>query len=153
MAKVVLGNKAEKTCPVRGSPEAGRRVQDDRYREDRTHLGVCHSRKTKIFSDAEWAPLTLAVHIKRKKMPLLVTCAKPGHAEPWMEAFFHASITSPSDTRLGNHPPGRISVCDLRRKGRRKKTSTAPRYDSILDSDKSVDWGIDFEEFRTSLLQ
>ncbi len=50
-------------------------------------LGVCHSSKTKMFADSEWAPLTLVVHVKGREMPMLVTCAKPGHVDAWMEAF------------------------------------------------------------------
>jgi len=51
------------------------------------NLGISHCRETEIFAESGWAHLTLAVHIKGEEVPLLVTCAKPGHVEAWVEVF------------------------------------------------------------------
>lgn len=64
------------------------------------NISIIHGNKTKTFSDSEWAQLTLAVYIKGVIEPLLVTCAKPGHVEAWMEAF-NTCITSLKSRSLG----------------------------------------------------
>eukprot|EP00579_Thalassiosira_antarctica_P028424 CAMPEP_0202015980 /NCGR_PEP_ID=MMETSP0905-20130828/33372_1 /ASSEMBLY_ACC=CAM_ASM_000554 /TAXON_ID=420261 /ORGANISM="Thalassiosira antarctica, Strain CCMP982" /LENGTH=83 /DNA_ID=CAMNT_0048576269 /DNA_START=30 /DNA_END=281 /DNA_ORIENTATION=- len=50
-------------------------------------MGVCDNKKMKSIVGSELAPLTLVVYLKDVRVPLVVTCAKPGHAEAWEEAF------------------------------------------------------------------
>jgi len=74
------------------------------------NLGVCHSEKTRIFANSEWAHLTMAVHITGTKVPFLVTCAKPGHVDAWMGAF-RTCIANGSRIQImegGSSPPGLI---------------------------------------------
>jgi len=96
-------------------------------------LSVCHSEKTRIFANADWAHLTMAVHITGMKVPLLVTCAKPGHVDAWMEAF-RTCIANGSSTQImegDSSPPGLIV-------GGEKK-AMRPSVAKWMGS--SVDWG------------
>merc|ERR1712194_417430 len=43
--------------------------------------------KNIISADSQWENSTLAVFTKGETEPMLLTCAKPGHAGAWMEAF------------------------------------------------------------------
>lgn len=47
------------------------------------NIGLCHGNDF----DQEFAKLTFAVYIRGVDNPLVLTCAKPGHVEAWMEAF------------------------------------------------------------------
>ena len=59
----------------------------------RRHTGIASvflagQRNTNLSSaESQWEHSTLAVFIKGETEPMLLTCAKPGHAEAWMEAF------------------------------------------------------------------
>merc|ERR1712216_683350 len=114
-------------------------------------MGLCHSGKTELFTDSEWAHLTLAVHVRGRDMPLLVTCAKPGHVDTWMEAF-RACIAG-TEPAFNGDPPGFVSGRALRNERARKTYSVSPwRETELNDSEKSIDWGVDYDGFRTSLL-
>mmetsp|Transcript_35479 Transcript_35479/g.76605 ORF Transcript_35479/g.76605 Transcript_35479/m.76605 type:complete len:230 (+) Transcript_35479:1028-1717(+) len=51
------------------------------------NVGTCQNDAIKKVVGEELAPLTLAVHLEGKKIPLLVMCPKPGHVEAWEVAF------------------------------------------------------------------
>ncbi len=108
-------------------------------------LGVCHSSKTELFADSEWAPLTLAVHTKGGRTTLLATCAKPGHVEAWMEAFRAciASLKSPppvgsparTEESIGLSTPGLILGARDAPIKRKDRSSLAKWAGS------AIDWG------------
>lgn len=47
------------------------------------HIGLCYGNDF----DKECAKLTFALYLRGVDDPLVITCAKPGHVEAWMEAF------------------------------------------------------------------
>lgn len=114
------------------------------------NLGVCHSRRTEIFADSEWAPLTFAVQLKGGGTPLLVTCAKPGHVEAWMEVF-HSCVTRegiPPDNAQREELPSASSLGTiwmartLQKKRTRDRTSLQDWYrcQGSKGKTKTIDW-------------
>ena len=64
-------------------------MADIEYVED----GMCGNEDTNSSDGAESVNLTLSIHIRGAKDPLLIKCSKPGHVEAWMEALIKSVST------------------------------------------------------------
>ena len=64
------------------------------------NMGVSRSKEMQKIVSSELAPLTLVVYLKDVRVPLVVTCAKPGHAEAWEEAFCKCMESQGADDTL-----------------------------------------------------
>jgi len=105
-------------------------------------IGECHD------DDSDWARMSFALYLKNVDEPLVITCAKPGHVDPWMETF----RTCISSIKSLDESVAAERYCSSRRiYGLRdlKKEPCLRRHRSSRDDWRgtTVDWGQEDGDF------
>ena len=134
LVRKALGNKAHH-CAATRKLDVAFQISDIKIIEK---IGECHN------DDSDWARMSFALYLNHasevEEPPLVVTCAKPGHVDPWMETL-RTCITSMEKLDHRTHVEdefcsnlGRIHV--KKEQKQRKKRSSLWEWKG-----STVDWG------------
>lgn len=103
------------------------------------HVGLCHGDNKS--TEVGLAQQTFAIYLRGVADPLVVTCAKPGHVEPWMEAFRKCI------DNLKLHPDASVGHAGLIHGVNLKKGKVKTNRKSVEKwRGDAIDWGFDDDD-------